>query len=430
MSIRSRRWPLGLTALALTAAPFPAHAQAPAAPAVAPGATTGVAPAGWNEFIESLRTLPERMLAKLPAGQRSDPQTQQEIARLALEAVASQTLDAIGSDGDAPQFLPSIGQVLNIGQPNADTVYRSAAVTPGGSYRITGKQGNVALAVISQNRPPTDPSQSAPAFLNLASLKTDAQGRFSVLASPVKPADYSGDWWKLEPGVAHLMIRMVSTDWDKEVEPTLAIERLDKPVGRPRPPAALLEQRLRTLPGKVDFSALMFVDRVENAAKKGMLNKVEGFTAPYSALQGQFYYEGAYKLADDETLILELAVPAKCDYRSIILTNPIYETTDWINNHSSLNAAQARPDADGKLRFVISARDPGVKNWLDTAGYPTGMIQGRWTGCDSQPIPTVRLVKLKDVIAQLPKGVAMVTPEQRQQILRERRRQFLERPLW
>ena len=420
MSIR-RILPLSLAAVALAAAPFAASAQ-----------STSAAPtiAGWSEFVESLRTLPDRMLAKLPEAQRSDPQMQQEVVRLALEAVASQTLDAIGSDGDAPQFMPSIGQVLNIGQPNADTIYRSATIAPGGTYRITGKQGNVSLAVISQNRPPTDPGQGAPAFLNLASLKADAQGRFSVLVSAARPADYTGDWWKLEPGVAHLMVRMVSSDWDKEVEPTLAIERTDKPIGRPRPPAALLEQRLRALPRKVDFSALMFVDRVENAAKKGVLNKVEGFTAPYSALQGQFYYEGAYKLADDEALILESPVPAKCDYRSIILTNAIYETTDWYNNHSSLNAAQAAPDADGKLRFVISARDPGVKNWLDTAGYAMGMIQGRWTGCDSQPIPSVRLVKFKDVIAQLPKGIAMVTPEQRQQILRERRRQLLERPLW
>lgn len=418
-----RLWALAAMAIAAAA---PLAAQAPAASAPAPASSVP----GWGEFVESLRTLPDRMLAKLPEDQRSDPQVRQEAARMALEALASQSLDAIGADGDAPQFLPSIGQVLNIGQPNADTIYRAAAITPGGSYLLTGKQGNVALAVISQNRPPKDPSQGAPSFLNLASLKTDSQGRYSVLLSPEKPAGYTGDWWKLEPGVAMLMIRMVSTDWAKEVEPTISIERTDKPIGRPRPPASVLEQRLRTLPHKVDFSALMFMDRVENAAKKGMLNKLEGFFAPYSALQGQFYYEGAYKLADDEALILESPVPAKCDYRSIILTNAIYETTDWYNNHSSLNGAQAAPDADGKLRFVISSKDPGVKNWLDTAGYPMGMIQGRWTGCDSQPIPAVTLVKFKDVVARLPKGTAMVTPEQRQQILRERRRALLERPLW
>ena len=46
---------------------------------------------------------------------------------------------------------------------------------------------------------------------------------------------------------------------------------------------------------------------------------------------------------------------------------------------------------------------------MDTAGHPRGIIQGRWTGCDSQPIPEVRKVKVADVA---------------------RRRALLERPYW
>ena len=144
-------------------------------------------------------------------------------------------------------------------------------------------------------------------------------------------------------------------------------------------------------------------------------------TCRSAALGGQFYYEGVYDLADDEALIVASPVPKVCTYRSLILTNELYETTDWINNHASLNAAQAAPDADGKLRIVVSAKDPGVKNWLDTSGYPRGVIQGRWTGCDSQPIPEVQKVKVKDVLSAMPSGVATVTPAERQAILRERR---------
>ena len=413
-------WPLGLAALALAA---PLAAQSPAA---SPGSSVP----GWSEFVESLRTLPDRMLAKLPEDQRSDPQVRQEAARLALESLASSTLDAIGADGEAPQFVPSIGQVLNIGQPNADTVYRSAIIAPGGSYRLRGTRGSLALAIISQNRPPKDPNQGATGFLDLSKLKFDRQGRFDVLLSPARPEGYTADWWELKPGVNALLLRLVSADWGKEVEPLLSIERTDKPIGRPRPPAAALEEKLRALPQRVDFSALMFVDRVEKLAQRGMLNKVEGFVAPYSALAGQFYYEGAYALKDDEALIVESPLPAKCEYRSIILTNEIYETTDWYNNHSSLNHAQAAPDPDGKLRIVISAKDPGVKNWLDTAGHPRGLIQGRWTNCTSQPVPEIKLVKLADVMSAMPSGVATVTPEQRQLILRERRRQLQERLLW
>ena len=67
---------------------------------------------------------------------------------------------------------------------------------------------------------------------------------------------------------------------------------------------------------------------------------------------------------------------------------------------------------------------------MDTAGHPRGIIQGRWTGCDSQPIPEVRKVKAADVARLLPADTPRVTPEQRQTIIRERRRALLERPYW
>jgi len=385
---------------------------------------------GWQEFIDSLATLPDRMLAKLPEAQRDDPQIQQEVARLALESLASNTLAAIGGDGDAPQFLPAIGQLLNVGQPNADTIYRSCIIAPGASYRLRGRRGTLSLAIIAQVVPQGAPEAGMRSHLNLARLQVDANDRFDVLVSAKKPEGHSGDWWELHPAATQLMIRMVSADWGKEIEPTLSIERIDKPVGRPRPPAATLEQRLRRLPVGTDYLALMFVDHFEKLRQQGYINTLKILTLEFGALEGQFYYEGTYDLADDEALIIESPIPAKCDYRSLILTNEIYETIDWYNNHSSLNGAQAGPDPDGKLRIVVSARDPRVKNWLDTAGHPRGIIQGRWTGCDSQPIPTVHKVKTADALSLMPPGVATVTPDERQAILRQRRAALLQRPLW
>src|SRR3546814_4290337 len=106
-------------------------------------------------------------------------------------------------------------------------------------------------------------------------------------------------------------------------------------------------------------------------------------------------------LGPDEALIVEAEVPTQCGYASLILTNDIYETTDWYNNQASLNNAQWRVDGDGILRVVVSAKDPGVPNWLDTSGYPSGEIQGRWTDCNAQPVPSVRKVAVADVRATL-----------------------------
>lgn len=172
-------------------------------------------------------------------------------------------------------------------------------------------------------------------------------------------------------------------------------------MGRPRPPAPVLEQRLRMLPRMVDTLALMFVDHHEQLRAEGFINKFKVFDVGFGSLDGQFYYECAYDFAEDEALLVESPVPEKCQNRSLILTNEIYETTDWYNNHSSLNLHQAAPDFDGKLRIVVAHSDPGVKNWLDTAGHPRGVVQGRWTHCDSQPMPEVRVVKLTDLIPRL-----------------------------
>ena len=105
---------------------------------------------GWEELMEALRELPQTMLARLPEDQRNDPQMRQEVARLALSALGSVSIDALGGDPDFPAFLPTIGPVLNVGQPNADTIYRASRIAPDGIYRLSGTRGSLNQAVIGQ----------------------------------------------------------------------------------------------------------------------------------------------------------------------------------------------------------------------------------------------------------------------------------------
>jgi hypothetical protein len=393
---------------------------------------------GWGEMVRSLDQLPDRMLAKLPVSMQNDPQVQQEIGRVMLAALASSAIDALGSDGSHPVFLPQIGYVLNVGQPNADTVYLTARIAAGGSYRIRGTRGSLRMANISESGPmPFEPGAKRPApgtsrvSHDLNALQVDKHGRFDVVLGPQRPTDHRGDWWQLDPSTTRLLVRMVSADWQREEDPALSIERIDQPVERDRPAADDLEQRLRQLPAAMSFIATLFVDHVEQLRGQGFVNKLKVFDiSQMGGLAGQFYYEGAYDLRDDEALIVEATVPKTCIYRSMILTNDLYETTDWYNNHSSLNDSQSLPDSDGTLRIVVSAKDPGVANWLDTAGYATGVIQGRWFQCDSQPVPSVRKVAFADVRALLPSDTKVVTPAERERIVRERRVAYQERPLW
>src|SRR3546814_2033882 len=94
--------------------------------------------------------------------------------------------------------------------------------------------------------------------------------------------------------------------------------------------------------------------------------------------------------------------------------------SDWSSDVCSSDL-QAVVDSDGVFRAVISARDPGVHNWLDTSGYPRGAIQGRWVDTDDKPTPTIRKVKVDEVLSQLPQDTRRVTPEQRDRMVRDRR---------
>lgn len=327
--------------------------------------------AGWDAFIDGMRDLPDRMLARLPENMRDDPQVRQEVGRMALAAFTSAAIDALGSDGDHPAFIPQIGQMLNVGQPNADTIYRVAYLTPGGSYRLRGERGSLRMIRVRQ----AGAGRLGPGSvdLDLNAVPVDANGRFDVLMSAERPAGYEGAWWRLEPITNVLLVRLVSSDWGAERDPTLSIERIDMPVERSRPLAADLERRLRAVPAGAERSALRFIDHVAQLWREGVVNRVR--PADFSQIGGltvQFYYEGVYDLRDDEALIQETRVPAHCAYWSVILTNELYETTDWYNNQSSLNNAQAVVDADGVMRVVISARAPrskSVRSGSDSAAF-------------------------------------------------------------
>jgi hypothetical protein len=104
-----------------------------------------------------------------------------------------------------------------------------------------------------------------------------------------------------------------------------------------------------------------------------------------------------------------------------MLADELFATIDWTNRQSSLNGHQARLDADGRFRAVLAVRDPGVPNWLDTGGHLRGVIQNRWNQASSSPCPSMKRVPLAKVRDHLPKETPVVSPAERERLLRRRR---------
>ena len=388
----------------------------------------------WEQLLDDLRPLGEKMRQRLPERLRNDPHVRQESVRLLLAGLLRTTNDAIAHDRAHPMFVPELNLVQNIFQPNADTIYKAALIGKSGSYRLHGERGDVRMMVMAQLGPDTlRTGQHHPALdtNDFSTLPLDEAGRFDVVISPEKPAGWEGAWWALHPDCEKFMLRIVGCRWGDEREPRFGIDRLDTPAAKGRPTLAELAARFAEIPFTTQTCALAFPNKVETMREQGMINRlnVVDFTQ-MTGLQRQSYYEGAYDLAEDEALITEVAIPAQVGYWSLILTNELYETIDWYNNQSSLNDTQAVVDGDGVFRAVISARDPGVHNWLDTSGFPRGAVQGRWFDTDARPTPIVKKVRLADVRANLPADTRSVSPAERDAMLRKRRINGHMRTLW
>jgi hypothetical protein len=148
------------------------------------------------------------------------------------------------------------------------------------------------------------------------------------------------------------------------------------------------------------------------------------------------YAAGHFKLADDEALVLTVDALGG-QYLAVQLANSWLGSLDYIRHPASLNSAQSAPNADGSYTFVISPRDPGVRNWLDTTGLHEGSLFIRWQKLpqplnpNSNAVREVKVVKLSELAMALPADSQKVTPKERKKLLLERaaayERRFSER---
>src|SRR5208282_5258705 len=107
-------------------------------------------------------------------------------------------------------------------------------------------------------------------------------------------------------------------------------------------------------------------------------------------------------------------------YWSFSIGNPWWETIHYGRHQSSLNAHQLAVDSDGLVRVVLCGEDPGVANWLDTAGHSNGPIILRCVRTKTAPTPGARVVSFDNIRAELPSDTTVVTSEQRTAILAAR----------
>jgi hypothetical protein len=397
----------------------------------------------WRAYIEPLLPLGGRVAEVFP--QAEDPQLRQEMFRMLYSELGAGFMHLVYESLEHPDFIPNWTQVFNnAGNLSPDNVYQFALLDDEGVYKISGFRGTVRIVDFQIGNSSTfaygKPNEKGDYGPTLADYDIDdldigKNGEFEFILSAKRPEGYKGNWWHLPPGSNYMVVRQMAYDWINEVDARIAIDRLDSPAARPRQTAEQIKAGLQQIPGWAEHWVKSIIgpkdgkgDWTELWGTKDKIVLID-FTRDYGGRAPQSYIAGEFELESDEALLVELQ-PGKCRFWNLHLANELLNTLDFMNRQVSLNGFTAKADSDGRYRIVISEKDPGVPNWLDTMGYKRGYIWGRLDTCENNDAPTKKKVAFADVRKLLPKDTPNVTPEQREASIRERRKGAQLRRRW
>lgn len=377
--------------------------------------------------------------------QAATPSGAATLARAARSIALAAVQYVVNGDGTNPNpmwvvnaphdwFGLSVGG-SGYGIDNPDNVYRNIPIDGGGRYLICGQV--LQPAPIEQHFTLMDaiPGTTAIAAEGggfIGTLRSDTMdigpdGRF-VISIDSDPANGRPNHIQTpKHGQFLLIVRDLLTRWETQKPVLLTAKRLD---GTPGP---------RPEPGKQAEDAAALLDRIapywiEYDNRYIYSRPVNRFVSPRMRPGGRGMAATThFSLGEDEALVLRLD-PLGGTSLGVQLTDPWGVAYDYVNRTSSLNQTQAHVEPDGTIFYVISARDPGVRNWLDPEGFSGGIVTIRWQGLPAgadaaKGVREVRTVPLADLRTALPAGTPRLTPDERRMQRADRARAHASRML-
>jgi hypothetical protein len=260
--------------------------------------------------------------------------------------------------------------------------------------------------------------------LAMENVKFDKDGHFEVMLSPQKTP---GNWLANPSDGSKLLVRQVFGDWKNESPGDVHIDRVGLE-GSLRPVltdmAAKLSQAATDLIQTVEVWPDFVLHRYVQAMPANTLPPVADPSAS-GGVKGRWMTEAWFDLADDDALVLT-TWPMSGNYQGVQLADLWFSSLEYANRQTSLTADQAYRSKDGAYHFVISAKNPGVQNWLDTTGLRRGVLLLRFDGMKETNFPndrqpTLQKVKLADLHKVLPADTPSFSPEMLSQVIAERR---------
>lgn len=347
------------------------------------------------------------------------------------------TLKALNSDPNHPKIVRYNMMAHNWfgtrfpasrqgGGDSPDNVYSLIPVDYGARYE---------LEVMRRQPAPADTTYSLMGNLTPSMTLGSVEGR-DVRAGPdgrfvitIGPEDSAGraNHIQSKPDSRYLFIRESLGNWT-EKPAVMRIRRLDPPRMPPLSEDELAQRAARYVLD--DIPEAYWWLAVMGNRPRNLLSEPFN-TGGIGGLVSQSISLGSLKIDDDEAIIVTVEGGGAA-FRNIVLHDYWFNALDYAQNTSSLNSGQSAPDADGRFTYVVSAKDPGVQNWLDTQGLRELLIVHRWQGLPrdgSMKAPTIstRHVKFSELEASLPPGVKRASPAQRAAQLKARAADYAQR---
>lgn len=367
----------------------------------------------WAHLLERL-TAAEQLVISTPVNKNRIDYAAGMRHLMVLLAVGTDMALRVDPDPVLAVTRAGMDDIVTWGLECPDCVYMNASLRAGESYRLFGNRGTARYVGLQ-----TMDGMAAIGNALVDDLEVDSDGNFEVILSA---EEHDGNWLKLAGDHPTLTVRNFLYDWDTEELATLQIERVGDEVEPEDRSVALDVSVSRQLYAVGEF----VYDNLKFFLDFGAMPEANGFVPPMDMSSMGAAAEnrpviGRFELAPDEALVLEVEPPVGV-YWSISLGNPWLETIHYGRHQSSLNGHQAVIDPDGLVRFVLAARDPGVANWLDTAGHSNGAMLLRCVRTETAPVPSTRVVTFDDVRTALPAETTLTTPEERARVIAARRR--------
>jgi len=318
------------------------------------------------------------------------------------------------ADPARPEFVDLVGPTRKFGGDNADAFYSFAPIDPARTYRITGVRGDAVYLSFTVYGGPDDGrwSDNIVGWLNDRNDFTVADdGTFEFLLGPAgaDPGDGTA-FIELTPDAVACVTRDYMEKPRVGTRATYAIEAVagpERPLSaggqgptEPPPPPPLadadLATRLRATANFVRDLLAVFPLTMPPADESNVMQDpwpvpaaTYGWAAPDAC-----YAMGYYDLAADEALVVEGRSP-DCVFWNLCLWNPYLQTYDYRYEQVTINGTQVAYEDDGSWKLVVAANDPGLPNWLSTAGHPRGLLWFRWFLAEAMPDrPTTRVIKV------------------------------------